>query len=245
VSGLRQGTRTLVAGLDGCRAGWVLATAPALESGVTLQPGDLQVGVVTDLREVVRRLNDGDLAAAAIDIPIGLAPDGPRPVDREARRRIGERRSSVFPAPVRSVLAAQSYADACAISRSVCARGVSRQLFAILDKIREVDELESPALQDRLFEMHPEVSFTELAGAPMRFHKSTDEGRNERLDALRRAFPGHALDAVTGERLRGAQPDDVLDALVGAWTAGRYVARRHVQLGGDVDGTGLRMEMIA
>ncbi len=218
-----------------------MVTAPA--SGAGADAGDLRVEVVTDLRQVVRRLEEGRLAAAAIDIPIGLPPDGPRPVDAEARRGLGPRKSSVFPAPVRPVLAAQTYADACDLSRAVCGRAISRQLFAILDKIREVDELQSPSLQDRLFAMHPEVSFTELAGAPMQFHKSTAEGRRERLHALRQAFGN--LDEVAGTRPRGSQPDDVLDATVGVWTARRYVARAHVQLGGELDATGLRMEMIA
>ncbi len=43
----------------------------------------------------------------------------------------------------------------------------------------------------------------------------------------------------------GAAPDDVLDALIGAWTARRYATQAHVQLGGEPDATGLRMEVIA
>ena len=50
--------------------------------------------------------------------------------------------------------------------------------------------------------------------------------------------------AVADVRPRGTQPDDVLDALVGAWTAQRYVAGHHVRLGGETDESGLRMEMI-
>ena len=230
-------TGTSVAGLDGCRVGWVLVTVPA---AATL--GAPRIEVVTDLGTVIAGLEQGVLAAAAIDIPIGLAPDHPRPVDREARRLLGPRRGSVFPAPVRPVLAAATYAEACEISRAASGRAVSRQLFGILPKIREVDALQSPALQDRLFEMHPEVSFAELAGAPMQFHKSTSQGRAERLDALRKAFPDVA--AVADVRPRGTQPDDVLDALVGAWTAQRVVARRHTRLGGDIDETGLRMEIL-
>jgi predicted RNase H-like nuclease len=225
-----------VAGLDGCRVGWVMVTVPTVTAGAP------RVEVVTDLGLVTEQLERGLLAAAAIDIPIGLSPDRPRPVDREARRRLGARRSSVFPAPVRPVLAATSYAEACQVSRAASGRAISRQLFGILPKIREVDALQSPALQDGLFEMHPEVSFAELAGAPMQFHKSTRQGRAERLDALRRAFP--ELGAVEDERPRGTQPDDVLDAVVGAWTAQRFVAGRHLQLGGETDETGLRMEII-
>ena len=225
-----------MAGLDGCRAGWVMVTVPCAGAGAP------RVEVVTDLGLVTARLERGPLAAAAIDIPIGLPPDYSRPVDHEARRRLGPRKSSVFPAPMRPVLGATTYEEACTISPATCGRAVSRQLFAILPKIREVDALQTPALQDRLFEMHPEVSLTELAGTPMQFHKSTGEGRHERLHALRRAFP--QLDTIAELRPRGTQPDDVLDALVGAWTAQRYAAGLHIRLGGETDRTGLRMEMI-
>jgi predicted RNase H-like nuclease len=44
---------------------------------------------------------------------------------------------------------------------------------------------------------------------------------------------------------RGATRDDVLDALVGAWTARRYASRSSICLGGEMDETGLRMQVIA
>jgi predicted RNase H-like nuclease len=205
--------------------------------------GAPQLRVVADLGVVIHEIGTGRVVAAAIDIPIGLAANDPRPVDFEARARLGPRKSSVFPAPVRPVLAATTYEDACRVSRAACGRGVSRQLFAILPKIREVDALQSPQLQERFVEMHPELSFTELAGAPMQFHKRTPEGRAERLHALRRGFPD--IDGLSDVTPRGAQPDDVLDAFVGAWSAGRYASGTHLRLGGDVDERGLRMEMIA
>jgi predicted RNase H-like nuclease len=226
-----------VAGLDGCRLGWVMVTAP-------LEPrtGGPEVRVVTDLREVVAEIESGRLLAATIDIPIGLAPDHARPVDGLARKRIGPRRSSVFSAPVRPVLAAATFEEACEISRATWGKAISRQLFGILPKISEVDQLESPRLQEKLVEMHPEVSFAELADRPMRFHKSRPPGRLERLRALRSEFPD--VESVSTPRIRGTQPDDVLDAFVGAWSARRYATGTHLQLGGEVDGTGLRMEMV-
>ncbi|MFZ0250246.1 MAG: DUF429 domain-containing protein [Acidimicrobiales bacterium] len=229
----------LVAGLDGCRAGWVMALLPTAPGGPAAR-----LELVDDLHQLVERLRQGLISAAAIDIPIGLPATGPRPVDVEARRLLGPRRNSVFPAPVRSVLQAENYVDACDISRAVSGRAISRQLFAILPKIREVDDVQTAAIQDTFFEMHPELSFAQLAGAPMRFHKRTREGRRERLDALRDAIPGS--DALAATRVRGSRPDDVLDALVGAWTAGRYASGTHVRFGGgEVDERGLRMEVVA
>lgn len=226
-----------VCGLDGCRSGWVMVTL-VLHEGLAAPV----IRVVPDLAELVRGIESGWVAAAAIDIPIGLAARDPRQADLEARRRLGPRTSSVFPAPVRPVLAAETYAEACAISREVCGKAVSKQLFNILPKIREVDALQSPRLQNQLFEMHPEVSFAELAGGPMRFHKSTPEGRHERLQALHTVFPWAG--ELSGGPMPGAQPDDVLDAMIGAWTARRFALGAHLQLGGDYDERGLRMEVI-
>jgi predicted RNase H-like nuclease len=239
-------TGPVVGGLDGCAAGWVLVTVPAHGPQSGAGADALDVSVMADLGAVVADLESGRMAVAAIDIPIGLAARAPRGCDGEARRLIGPRRSSVFPAPVRSVLGAATYGEACAASRRACGRGISKQLFNILDKIRQVDLLQSPRLQAQLFEMHPELSFTVLAGTPLRSAKRTAEGRAEREAALRSAF-GDAprLAELVDAPPAGARRDDVLDAMVGAWTARRYVARAHLHLGGELDQRGLRMEVIA
>ena len=101
------------------------------------------------------------MLCAAIDIPIGLADREPRSCDVAARRLLGPRRSSIFPAPVRAVLEAASYAEACMLSRRASGRGISKQLYNILEKIRTVDALQSPRLQEQLFEMGPELSFAD------------------------------------------------------------------------------------
>jgi predicted RNase H-like nuclease len=231
----------LVAGIDGARGGWVVVTVPATRDGTS----EADVRVVPELHEVIRRIESGALAAAAIDIPIGLAPRDPRRADMEARRRLGPRRSSVFPAPVRGVLAATTYDEACALSRASCGKAISKQLFNILPKIREVDAVVTPLLQLRLFEMSPELSLTLLTGAPMAHPKSTPAGRAERVQALAAVF-GHAqIDRHVGMPPGGAGADDVLDAFAGAWTARRHAAGDHLQLGGDVDERGLRMEVVA
>ncbi len=204
-----------------------------------------EVRVVPCLDEVVAALGSGRCAAAAIDIPIGLPADGPRRCDLEARRLLGPRRSSIFPAPVRAALGAGTYAEACAVSREISGKGLSRQLYNILGKIREVDALQSPSLQERLFEACPELSFAVMSGGvPMPHYKRTAEGRAERVAALHESGLGDVtpiLDAPPA----GATRDDVLDALVLAWTARRYVAGAERRLGGEIDEFGLRMEVVA
>lgn len=62
-------------------------------------------------------------------MPIGLGENGPRPCDQAARRFLGQRGSSVFPAPVRAVLAATTYVQACELS--LAAQGASSASRAI------------------------------------------------------------------------------------------------------------------
>ncbi len=181
-----------MAGLDGCRAGWVLATTPA-NAGVVPR---VEVRVIDGLEVVVDELVSGRLCAAGIDIPIGLPPAGPRSCDVEARRMLGPRRGSVFPSPARPVLAAADYPEACTLSRVASGTAISKQLFNILPKIREVDRVlaRAPELRARVFEMCPELSFTVLAGTPMHHAKRSADGRAERLATLRPVF-GDVRDA--------------------------------------------------
>jgi predicted RNase H-like nuclease len=233
-------TERVVGGLDGCPGGWVLATVP-VDSATTA----FAVTVLPSLEPVVGELAVGRMVCAAIDIPIGLADREPRSCDIAARRALGPRRSSVFPAPVRAVLEAGSYSEACALSRRACGKGISKQLYNILDKIRSVDALQTPGLQDQLFEMSPELSFAELTGRPMPANKRTAEGRDDRRHALASAFGGTVRAVLERPPPAGAKRDDVVDALIGAWTARRRAAGLHVRLGGDMDARGLRMEIIA
>jgi predicted RNase H-like nuclease len=101
-----------------------------------------------------------------------------------------------------------------------------KQLYNIVAKIKEVDAVQSPERQRSLFEACPELSFAVMADdAPMQ-HSGVD------VPAL-------------GARAPGTQPDDVLDALVLAWTTRRYLGGSCLRLGGELDATGLRMEVVA
>jgi predicted RNase H-like nuclease len=224
-----------VGGLDGCRGGWVLA------SGCVDQGAPTTVEVISGFAEVLARMQIGSLAAVVVDIPIGLPATGSRLCDVEARRRLGLRRSSVFPAPLRALLEAVTWDEALAMSRRLAGRGISKQAYGIFAKVREVDRLITPALQDRLVEAHPELSLASLTGAPMAHPKRTPDGHAERLAALAGSFPD--IGKHTTRRLQGAAPDDVLDAYALLWTARRWMRGEAVVLGGGRDKRGLRMEI--
>jgi predicted RNase H-like nuclease len=231
---LRSGRR-LVAGLDGCRAGWVLAVTPA-----DARHRDVEIVVVPHVTDALAM----DVAAIAIDIPIGIPDAGRRPCDDDARAFLGPRRSSVFPAPIRAQLAATTYEDALAAGRAIDGRGLSQQAWNLVSKMAEVDAaLDGPG-GDRLFECHPEASFALLAGAPMRDAKRTLAGALQRVAALSAVFADVGELAAT--RYIGGGSDDVLDAMAAAWSARRILAGTARRFGGgECDGRGRVMQMLA
>jgi predicted RNase H-like nuclease len=185
-------------------------------------------------------------AVIAVDIPIGLPETirpGGRACDRQARQLLGRRASSVFSPPSRSILETVQYDH-------VRVHGVSRQTFGIMPKIREVDQLMTPALQQIVHEAHPELAFMSLTGHPMRHNKKTPAGREERLKALTRAAPFRCirdgLESILAlfNRTQVA-PDDLFDACVLARTAWRIANSQATRIPAKpmVDACGLRMEI--
>jgi predicted RNase H-like nuclease len=185
-----------------------------------------------------------------IDIPIGLTDCGPRDCDREARRVLGRpRASSVFPAPIRAVLAARSWEEACAIRRRVEGKRMSKQAWGIVGKVREVDgELRARArLRQRVREVHPEVSFQAWNGAPMRSKKRSRRGYEERRRLVDQYFGPAAYQAVRDQfRVKDVGHDDIFDAFAALWSAERILRRvsRSLPERPPIDRFGLRMEIV-
>jgi predicted RNase H-like nuclease len=229
-----------VAGVDGCPKGWLVVWADA---GTFLRLLSVRVG--PDFADVLQRTNQ--CAAVGIDIPIGLSDDGRRRPDVEARKVLSPlRHNSVFPAPIRPVLAATSYREACDISAKAHSEGkkISKQTYFMTLRIRDVDHHIDAAVQNRVVEVHPEVCFWALNGRrPLDHYKRTCEGEGERLALLSAVF---ADDLAATELPIGAGRDDLLDACAAAWTAARYARGEHGTLPDDpqVDARGLRMEMV-
>jgi len=157
-----------------------------------------------------------------VDIPIGL-PDfhqTPRICDVEARKLLGNRRSSVFPAPIREILYSKNYEEANITSKRLTGKGISKQTFGILPKIIEVDEfIQSNQNSSKIInEAHPEVCFLSLTGGiSMKHNKKTQDGFQERIEILNKYWQP-AEEAIAKAFLwysgyRVAR-DDIVDALV-------------------------------
>lgn len=201
-----------VAGVDGCRAGWVAVNVDLASRATAVE--------IIDLPAILMNRPEG-LCAVAIDIPIGLF-DGPRQCDQAARALLGQPRGcSVFSPPCRTALQTNTYEQACAANELRTGREISRQAWGIAPKIRIVDEAISPAAQSWAFEVHPEICFWAMANrTPMVHRKKSAAGREERLALLRQHFP--EIDVHRTRRDTGVAVDDLLDAAAAAWTALRW-----------------------
>ena len=208
-----------VAGVDGCRRGWVVVLRE-------VESGALRCRVVPRFQDAL------DLpeapAAIAVDMIIGLpgrAVRGGRACDQAARRLLGRpRASSVFSPPTRAALQETDYRAALAANRAGddAAPGISIEAFHLFPKIREVDQALSPDVQAcRVREAHPELSFYELGGAAMQHSKRTAAGRNERQTLLTQAGFGEIAEQVKRFAGGGVGADDILDACAVCWTSGR------------------------
>src|ERR1039458_5068195 len=216
-------SRGRVLGVDACRTGWIgIAISGGDQPPGDLPPGDAWPYVAPTIRQLAEvAAADGPLLVIAIDIPIGLADTGRRRADQLARPALGRRWPSLFITPVREAVEAGDFPAALTANRRLAGEGISRQAFALRAKILDVDEwprgISPPPV--RLVEAHPELSFAQLAGAPLTVRKSTWAGAERRRTLLAQA--GITLAGDLGPAGQQAGVDDVLDAAAAAWTARR------------------------
>jgi threonine dehydratase/predicted RNase H-like nuclease len=214
-----------VAGVDGCKAGWVAAILDEAEGAspvLRVFAGIADLLAMPDAPEII-----------AVDMPIGL-PDqvagSGRGPEQLVRPLLGGRQSSVFSIPARAAVEALEYREACrlALECSQPPRKVSKQGFFLFPKIREIDGLlrADPALSLRIVEVHPELAFATMRGVPLTHPKKIKGAINPAGMAERRELlilNGLAPEAVTVMPPKGAAADDALDALA-ALVVARHIA---------------------
>jgi predicted RNase H-like nuclease len=232
---------TPVIGVDGCPGGWV-----AVRWAETVSHH-----LFRSFAEVVAM----DAAIIAVDMPIGFPQGSGRAAEREVRQRLGERQSSVFSVPSRAAVMCADYREACAanLASSDPPKKVSKQIFHIFPKMREIDALITPELQSRIVEVHPELAFWAMNGEasvplPKKVKGSAHLPGLELRKALlaRAGFPLLALPPASYRRA-DVGADDLLDACACAWSARRILAGRAVSFPVDppLDARGLRMAITA
>lgn len=218
-----------VAGVDGCRGGWI---AVVTDSELGSEP---KAQVAPTFEKLLASLPQSTLIA--VDMPIGLperiGPGGRGP-ERTVRPLLAMRQSSVFSVPARDAVYAATFAEASKIARATSdpPKAVSKQCFYLFDKIREIDRLlrADRSLATRIYEVHPEVAFWRLNGkAAMTLPKKVKSRPNpEGLEERRVLLEGHGLPAslFQAPRLPGVGPDDLLDAAANALIAIRIAEGR-------------------
>ena len=215
-----------LAGVDGCRAGWVAAF---------VQPDgdDVRVRNIRHFADVLTAPEAPVIVA--VDIPIGLpeciGPAGRGP-ERLIRPLLGERQSSVFSVPSRAAIYAADFGAACAaaLATSKPPRKVSKQLVMIAPKIKEVDAVlrADRTSIERVYEVHPELAFWRRNG-----ERALDQPKKVKgacyvpgLTLRRRLLIKADIPTSVVEvaRPKGAGIDDMLDALACATVARRIYA---------------------
>jgi predicted RNase H-like nuclease len=199
----------VVLGVDGWRGRWV----GALLDGRSVH--------LLDLADAAAVLAVPDVEVVGIDMPIGLPDDRPRVCDDEARTLLRPHgaASSVFPTPVRAVLATDDYAEARALSRAATdpPRAPSAQSFQLVKAIRALDDALGEPPAEHVVEIHPELAFRAL-DRELRDAKVTARGMARRLAALRTVMD---VDAALLDAPPRVPAVDALDACAAAWSARR------------------------
>lgn len=204
-----------IIGVDGCPSGWI-GVARDFQTGANA--AIIMVSHFSDIIDHADRFT-----IIAVDMPIGL-PDrieGPgRGPEQAVRPMLGARQSSVFSIPARAAVEEPDYRKACdmALSISTPPRKISKQAFNIFPKILEIDRLMTPSLEERVYEVHPELAFWRLNGerpvaTPKKVKSRVNpEGIAERIQLLSKN--GFDLAFLEQKPPKGAAFDDFIDACV-------------------------------
>ncbi|MEM9374038.1 MAG: DUF429 domain-containing protein, partial [Planctomycetota bacterium] len=222
----------------GCRGGWVVCSLTA--------GGAVSFEIVGTIREL-----DAACDLCLIDMPLGLPERGERAVDAAAKRMLGRWHARVFQTPPRCVFDTGDYQAASRSSRHASGKGLSKQMWHIMPKIREVDEAVrlDEELRAVIRECHPEIVFWGLSGSVIAESKKTDDGARLRAAELAKHAHGveHAVADVLGRFPRSVVGrDDVIDAMgcavaaAGVWDG----TLRTLPDEPERDSFGLAMEMV-
>lgn len=227
-----------VAGVDGCRKGWVAAFC---DTEAAAAPN---VEVFTHFSQIMTSSYAPKLVA--VDMPIGFPDliDESRGPEQLIRPLLGRLRNAVFNMPSRRALEAvvrpwkgkieqlAAHAETNIVARATSSVGAacSIQAFCLFEKIKEIDALlkTDKGLREQVFEIHPELAFRTMNDAPLLHSKKLKKKINPAGIAERRALliaSGLPATSVNAVPPKGAGADDLLDALAA------LVVAKHIEAG--------------
>lgn len=211
-------TKNTVAGVDGAKGQWVVATFDGTRITLSVEPDVDGVLGATEACTVV-----------GVDMPLSMPTSGYRTSELEAKAFLGPARSSIFHTPIDRVLETATYEDACAVSRAVTGKAISKQTWHLLAGVRAWRTADFDA--ERVVEVHPECTFRHMTPATAFASKKTGRGTGQRLAALNTWVDPRNLAAELAALPVGPVVDDALDAVAAAWSAWRYSRGEHHTFG--------------
>lgn len=198
-----------IAGIDGCRSGWLI-----VEANGDLSKAELQFAP---------NWNSVNCAAkiVAVDMPIGISQRGVRQCEVEARKLLSPYAARVFKSLSRGALrfAQSEWKTANQWSKGQGFGGISKQIWNIRPKIKEIDRAIASADQARIYEAHPELAFARINGGKPLDSKHTPEGLRARKRLLVREGFTNLDSWLQDLRGKGAKADDLFDACALSLTA--------------------------
>ncbi|MEX0845029.1 MAG: DUF429 domain-containing protein [Balneolaceae bacterium] len=203
------------AGIDGCKAGWIL---------ISFVEGEEKYEILRNREALKDAFEKYD--RVFIDMPIGLEDENyTRECDELLRKKLGkEYAPSVFSPPIRPALTAPSYVEANMISHEYTEKKLTVQAWNITPKIQMVDELlrADESLKDNVLESHPELLFQNLNGGMIYQKKNLKKGIKHRLELIKAKEPvadDFFRDIKEEFRRNEVEEDDIVDAMVLAYYA--------------------------
>lgn len=197
-------------GIDGCKYGWFV---------VKISQESWEIELIKKINEL--KINFDTTKKILIDIPIGLVDRHlkARQCDQEARQLLGKRASSIFTAPIREILGANNYKNACLINKEYTAKKISLQTWNLIPKIKEIDNflMKNKKYKTLFNESHPELVFWFLNNkSELKYSKKTNEGIDERLNILIKYYQ-NAIEiynyAIKKYLRKDVKKDDIIDAI--------------------------------
>ena len=229
-------------GIDGCKNGWLV---------VNITPDGFEVDTFNNIEKICAKYREFD--SMIIDMPIGLPESGKdvRP-DAYARKLLLHRSPCIFNTPCRQSIFAENYPEASKINREHLGKGLSKQSFAILNKIREIDDFlkQAPDYVNKIMESHPEICFAMLSPTkkPINEAKNTAEGKDIRISILLQHYDQTTdfIEYVRNDRKLRKMEVDCIDALCLAVTGMLGMERgfKYIPEKPSNDRRGLLMQMV-
>ncbi|MEQ1863724.1 MAG: DUF429 domain-containing protein [Micropepsaceae bacterium] len=224
-----------IAGIDGCRSGWLIVEADSDLSKAELRFASNWNNVNCDAKII------------AVDMPIGISRRGVRQCEVAARKLLSPYAARVFKSLSRGALkfAQSEWKMANQWSKDQGYGGISKQIWNIRSKIKEIDRAITPADQARIYEAHPELAFARINDGKPLDSKHTQDGLRARKRLLVREGFTNLDGWLQDLRGNGAKPDDLFDACALTLTARNILQGRanHLPEVAERDSRNLRMSI--